>query len=95
MHELGLNGLTTSKPKSTWVRLIRIDCELRGTSRTLSSQTLGKRESTQCLYEEIDEQSTKRGKVEATTTIANEISAGWIDTIARYNETPKLKLPRA
>lgn len=76
VHEHGLNGLTMSKPKSTWVRLIRMDCGPGGISRAPSTQTLGKRESTQCPYEETDEQSMKRGKVEETVATSNDLSVG-------------------
>lgn len=76
VHNPGLDGLATTKSKSTWVRLIRMDCGPGGTTRAPSTLTLRKRELTQCPYEENDEYSTKRGKVEGTTTISNEILAG-------------------
>ena len=75
-HEQGLNGLTIPKPKSTWVRRIRMDCGPGGPSRVPGIQTLGKRESMQGPYEETDGQSMKRGKVEDTAEKSNVLSAG-------------------
>ena len=43
VQELGLDGLVTTKPKSMWVRLTRMDCGLGGTARAPSLPTLGKR----------------------------------------------------
>ena len=76
VHEHGSNGLTTSKPISTWVRLIRMDCGPGGISKAPNTQTLGKRDSIQGPYEEANEQGMKKGKVIETAAVSNDLSAG-------------------
>ena len=76
VHEHGSVGLSTSKPKSTWVRLIRMECGPGGKNGATNTQSLGKRNSMQGPYKEVDEQSMKKGKVEETAVVANELSAG-------------------
>lgn len=76
VHEHGSIGPTTSKPKSTWVRLIHMECGPSGINRAPNTQSLGKRNSTQGPYEEANEQSTKKGKVEETAALSNVLSAG-------------------
>ena len=76
VQEHGSIGLTTSKPKSTWVRLMHMECGPGGKNGATNTQSLGKRNSMQGPYEEADEQSTKKGKVEETTAVANVLSAG-------------------
>ena len=93
------DGLDVPKPKSTWVRMHRVDCGPKEKQGRDYQSMLRKR----VVSETIDNDSMKDseahggkwGKVEAHDKYANKISTSGIITLARSNETIKLELPRA
>ena len=71
----GPDGLKP-KPKAKWVRLNRMECGSNESARDVSTPTLGKRRVRCTLFAEHEEHQWKRGRVESSEAIRDEISAG-------------------
>ena len=77
------SGPNTTRPKSTWVRIKRMNCGSSLHEKPSNSTTLGKRgnmqseESITCGDDEV--QNFKRGKMEAQASSDGQISAGVVD----------------
>ena len=89
-------GLHNTKPKTTWTQFNRMEFGLGGLARAITLPTLGKRDMSYAIGEQVDENENKRGKVVNEEGFSKDLSRrGWTATLAGSNETVKLKLPRA
>lgn len=56
-------GPSTSKPKTTWTRINRMDFGLGGLARAITLPSLGKRDTRENISGQNEEHETKRGRV--------------------------------
>ena len=70
---LDTNGLSSSRPRTTWTCINRMDFGLGGLGRALTLPSLGKRNTRATSSEQDEDHQTKRGRVEGSDV---EISAG-------------------
>ena len=76
---LDTNGLSSSRPRTTWTCINRMDFGLGGLARALTLPSLGKRDTRATSSEQDEDHQTKRGRVEGSGVGEGsdvEISAG-------------------
>ena len=69
-------GPSTTKPKTTWTFINRMDIGLGGSARTISLPPLGEREVRETSSGQTEEHETKRGRVLNEEDNVVDISAG-------------------
>ena len=73
------NGPSSSRPKTTWTRINRMDFELGGLARALMLPSLGKKDTRTTSSGQDEDHQTKKGRVEGRDVVEGndvEISAG-------------------
>lgn len=66
-------GPSSSRPRTTWTRINRMDFELGGLAKALTLPSLGKRDTRATNSRQDEDHETKRGRVEGSDV---EISVG-------------------
>ena len=95
------NGPSSSRPRTTWTCINRMDFGLGGLARAFMLPSLGKRDTRTTSSGQDEDHQTKRGRVEEWKVemlwkvVMLRYQRGWIATLARSNEVDKLELSRA